>query len=405
MALPPHVTTATEPRSETRPPVSLRVVGLVMALACGLAVANIYYSQPLLDLIAHDFGTSQGTASLVVTLTQLGYAAGLLFIVPLGDRLENRALVTRMLIGTAVALALAGVSPVFGVFLALSVLVGITSVVVQVLVPLAAHLAPEGQQGAFVGKVMGGLLLGILLARSAASGLAEVLDWRAIYLISAVLMVALSALLRRTLPSRPPEHTGSYVASLATVARLVVEEPVLRRRAFNQAMMFGAFTAYWTAIAYELIDEHGFGQGQIALFALVGAGGALAAPIAGRVADRGHGDWASGVALLVASATFVLAMTGHASVIALAVAAVFLDFAVQSHQVMSQHVIYALRPEARARINTVFMTTVFIGGTVASLITGALHDRYGWTGACWLGVVLPLVGFGVWVRGRIAARA
>jgi len=396
--LPKAVTTATDT------PVRVNVVGLVMAFACGLTVANLYYCQPLLEEIARGFGVSQGSASLVVTVTQLGYGIGLLFLVPLGDLLENRALVTRLLLGTAVALALAAGSPAFGAFLVFSVLIGITSVIVQVLVPLAAHLAPAGQEGAFVGKVMSGLLLGILLARSLSSAVADIFGWRAIYAISAVLMVGLSLLLRRMLPRYESEHRSTYAGMLASVAELVRHEPVLRRRAFNQAMMFGAFTAYWTAIAYELIDEHGFSQGEIAVFALVGAGGAAAAPVAGRIADRGHGDWASALMLVVASASFLLALTEHRSVLALAVAAVFLDFAVQSHQVMGQQVVYGLRPGARARINTVYMTTIFVGGTIASLCTGVVHGRDGWTGVCWLGFALPLVGLAVWIWGRYGAR-
>ncbi|MEX0427880.1 MFS transporter [Nocardioides sp. DS6] len=398
---------ATDPRTgpAARSAASTRTLALVMAVACGLTVANLYYGQPLLDLVADAFDVGQGTASLVVTLTQVGYAAGLLFLVPLGDLLENRRLVTRLLLGTAVSLAVAAASPVFPLFLALSVLIGITSVIVQILVPMAAHLAPEGRQGEYVGTVMSGLLLGILLARTVSSALAEVLGWRAIYVVSAVLMVVLSLVLRRMLPVWRPDHSSSYAGMLASVWRLVRTEPVLRQRAFAQAMMFGAFTAYWTAIAYELIDEHGFSQGEIALFALVGAGGAAAAPLAGRIADRGHGDWASGLALVVASATFVLSLVGQGSWVLLGVAAVVLDFAVQSHQVMGQHVIYSLRPEARARINTAYMTTIFVGGSIASLFTGWLHGHGGWPSVCVLGIVLPLLGLASWLALRVRTRA
>ncbi|WP_245923606.1 MFS transporter [Paractinoplanes atraurantiacus] len=382
-----------------------RSLVFVLAVACGLTVANLYYSQPLLDLIADSFHVSQGAATVVVTLTQVGYAAGLLFLLPLGDLVENRKLTTRMLGGTAVALLLAAVSPAYSIFLVVSVLVGVTSVVAQILVPLAAHLAPAEQRGALVGKVMSGLLLGILLARTVSSLVAEVWGWRAIYFISAVLMVVLAVVLRRMLPVRPADHTAGYGSLLRSVGTLVREEPALRRRALSQATLFGAFTAFWTAIGYELIDEHGFSQGAIAVFALIGAGGALAAPVAGKFADRGHGKVASGGALLLAALMLILAAVGHGSVIVLAVAGILLDFAVQAHQVMSQHEIYALRENARARINTVFMTTVFSGGALASALTGVLHDRYGWTGACVLGAVLALIGLGVWATGLRATRA
>jgi len=404
VALGEHVTDTADHTTAARPHPATRTIALVMAVACGLTVANLYYCQPLLDLISGDFHVGQGTASLVVTLTQVGYAAGLLFLVPLGDLLENRRLVTRLLLGTAVSLAVAAASPAFPLFLGISVLVGVTSVIVQILVPLAAHLAPEEQRGSYVGTVMSGLLLGILLARSASSAVAELLGWRAIYVISAVLMVALSLVLRRLLPVWRPGHSSTYRGTLASVWTLVRTEPVLRRKAFAQAMMFGAFTAYWTAIAYELIDRHGFSQGEIAVFALVGAGGAAAAPLAGRLADRGHGELGQGLALVVAAASFVLALVGEPSWVLLGVAAVVLDFCVQSHQVMGQHVIYGLRSQARARINTVYMTTVFVGGSLASLVTGWLHDHGGWDAVCVLGIILPLIGFAVWVWGRVAER-
>ncbi|MFF5291926.1 MFS transporter [Paractinoplanes globisporus] len=372
----------------------------LLALACGLTVANLYYSQPLLDLIAGAFGVSQGAATVVVTLTQIGYALGLLLLLPLGDLIENRRLTTRLLLCTALALLLAALSPAYPLFLALSVLIGVTSVVAQILVPFAAHLAPPSSRGAIVGKVMGGLLLGILLARTVSSFVGGLWGWRAIYFISAALMLALAVALRRLLPQRPPSHTAGYFSLLRTVWDLARSEPALRRRALSQGLLFGAFTAYWTAIAYELIGEHGFTQSQIAIFALVGAGGAAAAPIAGKLADRGHGALASGGALALAALMAVLAAAGHRSVILLGVAGVLLDFAVQSHQVMSQHEIYALRADARARINTVFMTTVFTGGALSSALTGLLHHRYGWTGACVLAAMFAFAGFTVWAAAR-----
>ncbi|MGF1427203.1 MFS transporter [Kitasatospora sp. LaBMicrA B282] len=378
---------------------------LVLAVACGLTVANLYYAQPLLALVAHSFGVGQGAATTVVTLTQVGYALGLLFVLPLGDLVENRRLATRTLLVTATALLLAALSPVFGMFLAVSVLVGTTSVVAQVLVPLAAQLAPADQQGRIVGRVMSGLLLGILLARTVSSLVADLLGWRAIYVISAVLMLGLGAVLRRMLPERVPAHAAGYRSLLASLGELVRSEPVLRRRALCQATMFGAFTTFWTVIAYELIDEHHFGQAQIAVFALVGAGGAAAAPVAGRLADRGHGRAASGAALLLAAAAFVLAAVGHSSVALLALAAVLLDFAVQGHQVLSQHEVYALRREARARLNTVFMTTVFAGGAASSAVAGLLHTGHGWSGVCVFGTALPLAGLLLWGHGQWAGRS
>lgn len=381
-------------------PLSTSALATVMAIACGVVVANLYYSQPLLELISRDFGVSAGAASLAVTLSQSGYAVGLMFLVPLGDLVENRALITRILLLTAVALLAAGLSPTMGVFLATLVLIGVTSVIVQILVPLAAHLAPAGQEGAFVGKVMGGLMIGILLARSVSSAVAEFTDWRAIYLISAAAMVVLSAVLRRTLPHWQPAHAVSYAQALRSLGPMVRDQPVLRRRAVAHAAMFGAFTAFWTGISFELVDEHGFSQGAIALFALAGAAGALAAPIAGRVADRGHGRVASLAMALATVAGFTVAGLVHSSVLALLVGAVLIDFAVQGHQVIGQHIVYALAPKARARITTLYMTTVFIGGALAAAAAGVAHSTGGWSAVCWLGAVLPLITVACWWRGR-----
>lgn len=378
-------------------PRGLRVVTVTMAVACGLAVANLYYAQPLLQLIADAFHVGQGTAAIVVTATQLGYAIGLFVLLPLGDLLNNRKLTSRTMVGTAVALVVAVVSPDLSLFLVMAVLVGVTSVVAQILVPFAAHLAPERDRGKVVGQVMSGLLLGILLARTVASLVAAAWGWRSVYLISAVLMIAMSIALARMLPDRQPDHTASYGKLMRSVLDLVRTEPALRWRAFSQALLFAAFTAFWTAIAYELIDAHHLGQVQIGIFALVGATGAAVAPLAGRLADLGHGYYGSIGALVLAVVAMVLANVGAGSVVLLAVAGVLLDLAVQSHQVFSQREIYSLRGDARARINTVFMGGVFVGGAASSGVTGWLHDAYGWGGVTWFAAALPAVAVVVWV--------
>ena len=381
-------------------PRRLRLITFVLAVACGLTVANLYYAQPLLGPIADTFGVSEGTSALVVTVTQLGYAAGLALLAPLGDLLENRALTSRMLVLTAIALAGLAFAPSFGTFIALAALVGLTSVVVQILIPLAAHLAPAGQAGAFVGKVMSGLLLGILLARTVSSLVAAQFGWQTVYVASAVLMLAVSVALARTLPRHVPTDPPAYGSLLRSIVTIAREEPALRRRTATQALMFGAFTAFWTAIAFELTQHHGLSQAGVGIFALVGAAGALAAPIAGRLGDRGHGAIASGVALAVAVGALVLAATTASSLILLAVAAVALDLAVQGHQVLSQQEIYALRPDARARVNTVFMTTIFVTGAIASALSGVLYDAGGWSAVALFAAALPAAGFAIWLRAR-----
>jgi len=387
--------------SEARAPVrNLRLVTGVMAVACGLAVANLYYAQPLLALIAGSFRISDGTAAAVVTANQIGYAIGLVVLLPLGDLVDNRKLAPRTLLGTAVALVVAAVSPSAGVFLAMSVLIGVTSVVAQILIPLAAHLAPAEQRGRVVGQVMSGLLLGILLARTVASLAAALWGWRSIYLISAVLMVALSVCLVRVLPYREPDHTASYRALMASVVRLARHEPVLRQRALGQALMFATFSAFWTAITYELVRDHHLSQTAIGVFALVGAAGAATAPLAGHLGDRGLGRSARAAMIAVGLVAMVLAGAGAASVVLLAVAAVLLDVAVQSHQVLSQRDIYALRGDARARVNTVYMTVVFVGGALASATAGWLDDAYGWFGVTLFAAALQVVAGVLWLMSR-----
>ena len=389
--------------SEPERPLSPSLV-LLMAIGCGAAVANIYYAQPLLDLLARSFGTSNGAVTVVVTVTQIGYAAGLFLLLPLGDLFENRKLTSAMLVVTAAALALAGTAPGLGVFLAASVVIGVTSVVAQILIPFAAHLASDASRGAMMGRLNSGLLLGVLLARTLSSLVAAAWGWRAIFFISSGLMLLTAVALARLLPARPPDHTAGYVRLMTSIVALVREEPVLRQRALRQALLFAGFSAYWTSIAYELSVHHGFDQAEIGLFALVGAVGVTVAPLAGRLADRSRDRYATGAALLLAVLALILADLGASSVILLGLAAVLLDVGMTSNQILSQRQIYRLRPEARARLNTVFMGSAFLGGAAGSAIAGALQGAYGWTGATVFGASIVLLAFLLWAwtqfRGR-----
>ena len=396
--------TITSATGSGRRQAGLQVVILTMAVACGLTAANIYYAQPLLALIASTFGVSQGTAAIVVTATQVGYAVGLAFLVPLGDLVENRKLACRTLLITAAALAVAALSPDFTVLLVMSVAIGITSVVVQILVPFAAYLAPAGQRGKYVGRVMSGLLLGILLARSLSSLAAAAWGWRSIFAASAVAMLALSLVLWRILPQRRPGTAVRYGKLLRSTVRLVREEPVLRRRSAAQALMFGAFSCFWTSITYQLVDVHHLSQLQIAGFALVGAGGAAAALVAGVLGDRGYGRIGRLISIAVGVAAMLLAWAGAGSVLALAGAAVLLDLATQGNQVLSQRDIYALRESSQARVNTVYMTSAFIGGSVGSAASGWLHDVAGWSGVTLFGAALPLLAAAIWVSDEVRLR-
>jgi predicted MFS family arabinose efflux permease len=260
---------------------------LLMAAACGAAVANIYYAQPLLDTIGRDFSVSDGTAGLLVTASQIGYAAGLILLVPLGDLLERRRLITLILLVTALALLATALAPSFSLLAAALLVVGVTSVVAQILVPLASTLAPEAERGRVVGKVMSGLLVGILVARTASGVIAELGGWRLVFGISAALMVSLSAVLHRALPRVRPATDLSYPALLRSVVELVRERPTLRLRMAYGALGMGQFSVLWTTIAFLLAGRpYHYGEATIGLFGLVGLAGALAAQVAGRMADR-----------------------------------------------------------------------------------------------------------------------
>ena len=379
-----------------KPPSRLGVLTLILAAAAGLTVANIYYAQPVLAALAHAFGVSEGSVTTVVTVSQIGYAIGLVFVLPLGDLVQVRRLTPLMLLAATVALAAGAAAPDLAVFMVAYLFVGMFSTVAQILVPFAANLAPEESRGAVVGRVMSGLLLGILLARTISSEIAALLGWRAIFYISAALMLALAVLLARELPAREPDHQAGYGSLMRSVGTYAIKLGPLRRRAACQALMFVAFSAYWSTIAYVLIDRHHFSQAGIGLFALVGATGAVIAPFAGRLGDRGHGRWGSGVALACGIVAMILAGIGQSSVLLLGLGGVLLDVAVQGHQILSQQEIYALAPEGRARINTVYMGTVFVGGALGSAFAGLLHSSSGFGGVMILAVVASSLAFLIW---------
>lgn len=382
---------------------------VLLAVACGLAVANLYYAQPLLSELRHSFGIDEVTAGSLVTVSQLGYAAGLLFIVPLGDVTEKRRLATLLLALTTGGLVLAGLAPGFGVLLAALLIVSTTLVVAQILVPFAADLAPDASRGKVVGQVMSGLLTGILLSRTVGSLLADATSWRVVYLTSAVLMTVLTLVLRTALPIRAPGADAaamSYGRLLRSTVRLMRVHPALRRRALYQAAMFGAFSAFWTTISFVLTSPpYDYSQWQVGLFALAGAGGALIAPVAGRWADRGLVRPMTAAAFVAAALALGLAGVGRHSVIALGAAAVLLDMAAQTTMILGQQVIYQLDGQARARLNSAFMATFFVGGAVGSQAGSYAYHAGGWTAATLFGAALPVLALLYWLTERRAARS
>ena len=365
----------------------------LLAAACGLTAANIYYAQPLIGLIAPAVGLGDRAASLIVTVTQVGYCIGLMLLVPLGDLVENRAMTFWTLLADVAALLTAALAPSALAFLSAALFIGVASAATQMLVPIAAHLAPDATRGRTIGNVMSGLLLGIMLARPVSSLIADVFGWRAVFGISALAITALAFALRARLPERAPKVDHGYVALIASLWTLLRDTPVLRRRAAYQAALFAAFSLFWTAVPLELAGPtFGLSQRGIALFAFAGAAGALAAPIVGRIADRGWGGGATAVSMAMVAAAFPVAWIGaNGSLIALLAGAVLLDAGVQGNQVVSQRVIYALGDEARSRLNGLYIAMFFVGGAVGSSIASLAFASGGWERVSWIGMVFPLI--------------
>jgi predicted MFS family arabinose efflux permease len=375
-------------RAPSRARLSRGLVAL-LALACGATVANLYYIQPLLSVVGHDFGVSDGVAGLLVTFAQVGYVAGLALLVPLGDITRRRRLICTILLGTAAALAACAAAPSFGVLSAALIAVGALSVVAQIIVPLASTLAGPEERGQVVGTVMSGLLIGILSARTLSGLVAQLGGWRLVFVLAAGAMVILSLTLARTLPAVPQTEAVSYRAVLRSVITLIAEEPLLRHRMVLGALGFACFSVLWTSIAFLLsAPPYGYDEGVIGLFGLAGAAGALIAPVAGGLADRGHGRFALGGFLLILLAGWGLLALGRSSLIALIIGIIVLDLGVQGAHISNQTAIYRLRPEARSRLTTAYMISMFLGGISGSTLSTTLYAAAGWTAICALGSAL-----------------
>jgi predicted MFS family arabinose efflux permease len=367
----------------------------LLAVSCGLIVANIYYAQPLVGPISADLGLSPQLAGLIVTMTQIGYGVGLLLIVPLGDLVENRRLVFTVIAIGALALGCAALSTHPLLFLLAALMIGFGSVAVQILIPYAGHLAPEATRGRVVGNVTTGLMLGIMLSRPVSSFIAAIASWHMVYAMSAILMAALAVVLQRALPPRKPTARLGYLSLLASMVQLARTTPALRRRALYQAFLFGAFSLFWTTVPLLLAGPaFHFSQAGIAWFALAGVSGPIAAPIAGRVADRGWTRPATLVAMLLTATGFALTRLADLgttlSLILLLISAIAIDFGVQANVVLGYRTLFALGAETRSRLNGLYMTTFFLAGAAGSAIGGWAYASGGWTLASSIGIALPL---------------
>ncbi len=374
---------------------------LLFAVATGQAVASNYLSQPLLDTIRDRYGVTAAVAGLIVTTAQIGYAAGLILLLPLGDLFERRRLIVTLAAITVVGLAAAAAAPSIGFFIAAVGVIGVTSVMAQILVPFAATLSTEAERGRVIGSVMSGLLLGILLARTFSGLVAEAAGWRAVYIVAAVLMAAQAVLLYVKLP-RYRESAGlSYPRLLASVVEIARAEPILRRRALYGAFSFSGFSVLWTTLAFLLAGAHyGYSDGVIGLFGLVGAAGALTATVVGRFTDRGWAYWLTGGSVGLMFAGFGLLWLGGESLAALLAGIVVLDIGTTGLHISNQSEIYRLRPAARSRINAFYMTSCFVGAAVGSAMAALVYEHWGWTGSCVLGILIAVAAVARWATDR-----
>ncbi|MFI0773481.1 MFS transporter [Streptomyces sp. NPDC021212] len=373
-----------------------RKLPLIMALACGVSVANIYFPQALTPLIAHGLGIAPATAAVVATVTQLGYAAGIFLLVPLGDRLPRRPLITGLLAVTGLALLAAGLAPATGPLLAAGTVVGVATVVPQLLLPMAAGLVEPDRRGSVIGTLQAGLIGGILLARTFGGVLGEHLGWRAPYVVAAALTGLLAVVLGFALPATAPAVRDRYPTLLADTLRMLRGERELRRSVYFQVTVFGGFSAAWTALALLVTGPtYGMGTQAVGLLALIGAGSMFCAPAAGRWVDRLGADrvnlWCVLAAIAAAAVLTAGSLGGAVGLVALAAGLLLLDVAVQCGQVANQARIFALRPDARSRLNTGYMTCSFLGGSAGSWLGTRAYVQLGWGAVCALIAVAALL--------------
>jgi len=378
-----------------------RFLVLIMAVTAGIAVANLYYIQPLLAEIAGSFGVTQSQVGYAATLTQVGYALGMLMILPLADIREKKKLILFMLVcsaGALLFLAFAWNSLILSIA---SFAVGFTSIVPQLIVPLAAQLADPKERGRIIGTVMSGLLIGILVSRTFSGLVGEYLGWPAVYFIASGLMILLAFFLAFRLPKSPSATTAGYGDLFRSMASLIKDLPLLREAALNGGMMFAAFSVFWTTLSFLLAEPRfGLGPDAAGLFGLIGVVGAMAAPVAGRMADRRSPRFTIAIGMGAVILAYACMLGFGYTLAGLVVGVILLDLGVQSTQISNQARIHAISDEFRNRINTIYMVSYFIGGALGSWIGSFSYAHFGWTGVCIAGLLTQLVAVYAQVRGQ-----
>ncbi|MEK3675053.1 MFS transporter [Paenibacillus sp. FSL R10-2771] len=379
-----------------------RSVALLFAIACGLAVANIYYAQPLLDAISQEFGITPSSVGLVITITQVCYALGLLLLVPLGDLLNRRWLIAGQMLISVLALIVVGTAPTSRILFIAIAAVGLLAVVTQTLVAFAATLADPAERGRTVGVVTSGIVIGILLARTFAGVLTDVAGWRSVYLVSAGLTLIMAGVLFRVLPKDEPSREAlSYLQLLRSLFTLFAQERILRIRAVLALLIFTAFSILWTSLVLPLsAPPLSLSHTAIGAFGLAGVAGALAAARAGRLADRGLGQRTTGAALILLLLSWLpISYTEH-SLPSLVAGIILLDLAVQAVHVTNQSMILNLHPEARSRLTAGYMIFYSIGSATGSIASTSIYAYSGWNGVCLLGAMVSALALLFWALTR-----
>jgi len=368
-----------------------------LGLACAVGVSTIYYSQPLLVAISHTYNATAGHTGFVAVATQVGYALGLLFFVPLGDVLERRALMMRMYAAVAVGLLLVAVAPTLTWLIAGSVVIGMLASVTHIVLPIAPDLVSHQERGRAIGIVMTGLLLGILLARTFAGWVSNIHGWRYVFVVAAVLNACFVPLLRRVMPKLPPKQNLKYSDAMRSLWTLFQSQPLLRESSILGALIFASFSCFWTTLAFMLAHHYGMGPGVAGTFGVVGAAGALVAPIAGRLSDKFGSRWVISIGMAFLAASYLILWGGemlwvstasHMATLVLGV--IVLDVGAQMSQVANQTRIFGLVPSARSRLNTVYMTVYFSGAAAGSALATIAWVHWKWNGVCIL--ALSLIG-------------
>ncbi len=368
-----------------------------LGLACAVGVSSIYLNQPLLQEMAKTFGAAPQQIGLVAVGTQVGYACGILMFVPLGDVLERRGLMMRMYGAVAVALLLVAVAPSVGFVVAASVGVGLLASVTHIVVPIAPDLAKDSERGRAIGTVMTGLLLGILLARTFSGWVSRIDGWRWVFVAAAAISAAFVPLLWRKMPPLPAKHELGYREAMRSLWTLVRTEPVLREASMVGALVFASFSCFWTTLAFLLESHYGLGPGVAGSFGVVGAAGALVAPLAGKMSDRHGSRWVATVGISTLAFSYLLlwgVVAMRAStwvhVAGLVAGVVLLDMGAQMTMISNQTRIFGINASARSRLNTVYMTCYFSGAAIGSWLSSLAWARWGWRGVC--GLAVGLVG-------------